>query len=454
MSDLDEPPEGGRPQPGTGRCTATGHRMTSTQHPVPARLGGADDPADATSRCRRPATPCSPGPIPRVPRELLSLAQVAIDERWRYYEQLAAMERTVPHFETPVDDHHQGRTMTDLTTHYLGLRLRSPIIASPGPVTAQLDRLREVVDAGVGAVVLPSLFQEQIEHETGEIDRLFSLHQNSFGEASSFFPEMDGYDSATDAYLALIEAARDRVDVPVIASLNGTSIGGWLRYARLIEDAGANAMELNLYAVAADPTSSGAAIEAEQLELVALITGEVSIPVAVKISPFYTSVAAFSVALQDAGARGIVLFNRFYQPDLDLESLLVEPHITLSNSDDLRLPLRWIGIVREYLSISIAGSSGVHTGRDAAKLLLAGADAVMTTSSLLLHGARHVADITEQLQAWMRDHDYQTLEELRGAVSRDASVDPAAFERANYIGNITSYTSRFLGADPIPLRRG
>lgn len=343
--------------------------------------------------------------------------------------------------------------MTDLRTRYLGLDLRSPIIASAGPVTGQLDRLTELDEAGVGAVVLPSLFQEQIEHETSEIDRLYSVHHHSSGEASSFFPELDGYNTGADAYLALIEAARDRVDVPVIASLNGTNIGGWLRYARLLEDAGAEAMELSLYAIGADPAISGAALEAEQLELVALITGEVSIPVAVKIAPYYTSVAAFALGLQNAGASGIVMFNRFYLPDLDLDTLDIEPRISLSNQAELRLPLRWIGIVRDYLSISIAGSTGVHTGRDAAKLLLAGADVAMTTSALLHHGAGHVGAITDELRTWMREHHYRSIDEMRGAVSREASADPNAYERANYIGNITSYTSRFIGATPIAVRR-
>jgi dihydroorotate dehydrogenase (fumarate) len=343
--------------------------------------------------------------------------------------------------------------MTDLTTSYLGLRLRSPIVASPGPLTGHLDKLTELSDRGVGAVVLPSLFQEQIEHETSEIDRLFSVHEYSFGEAGSFFPEVDGYNTGCDAYLALIEAARSRVDVPVIASLNGANIGGWLRYAKLLEDAGADAMELNIYAVAADPAVRAATLESEQLELVAMVTHEVSIPVAVKISPFYTSVAAFALALQDAGADGIVMFNRFYLPDLDLETFAVAPRISLSTQAELRLPLRWIGIVRDYLSISIAGSTGVHTGRDAAKLLLAGADVAMTTSALLHHGASRVAAITDELIEWMVEHNYQSVNEMRGAVSREAAADPAAYERANYIGNITSYTSRFIGATPIALRR-
>jgi dihydroorotate dehydrogenase (fumarate) len=342
--------------------------------------------------------------------------------------------------------------MIDLTTRYLGLQLRSPIIASPGPITGHLDRLAELDAAGVGAVVLPSLFQEQIEHETSEIDRLYSVHHYSSGEASSFFPEIDGYNTGADAYLALVEAARDTVDVPVIASLNGANLGGWLRYARLLEDAGADAMELNLYAIAADPTQSAAAIETEQLALVAIVSKEVSIPVAVKISPFYTSVAAFALGLQNAGASGLVMFNRFYLPDLNLDTLDVEPRISLSTQAELRLPLRWIGIVRDYLSISIAGSTGVHTGGDAAKLLLAGADVAMTTSALLHHGPSRVASITDELREWMREHHYHSVDQMRGAVSREASADPAAYERANYIGNLTSYTSRFIGATPTTVR--
>lgn len=346
----------------------------------------------------------------------------------------------------------KGAAVIDLTTRYLGMQLRSPIIASSGPVTGHLDRLMELDAAGVGAVVLPSLFQEQIEHETSEIDRLFSAHHHNGDEASSFFPDIDGYKTGTDAYLALVEAARDSVDVPVIASLNGVNIGGWLRYARLLEDAGAHAMELNLYAIAADPAESPTSIEAEQLELVALVSDEVSIPVAVKLSPYYTSMSAFAVGLQHAGAAGIVMFNRFYLPDLDLDTLAIEPRISLSTQAELRLPLRWIGIVHDHLTISIAGTTGVHTGSDAAKLLLAGADAVMTTSALLHHGPGRIAGITDELREWMSGHHYQSVEQMRGSVSREACADPAAFERANYIGNVTSYTSRFIGATPSPAR--
>ena len=344
--------------------------------------------------------------------------------------------------------------MADLTTNYLGLSLRSPLMASAGPFTRDLDHLSRIEDAGAGAVVLPSLFEEQIEHETTEIDRLYHLHEESFGEALSFLPEIEDYNAGVDDYLGLVESARERLRIPVIASLNGTNIGGSLRYARLLEDAGADAIELNLYAVAADPARPGAALEAEQLELVALLAEDTSVPVAVKISPFYSSVSSFAVALQEAGAAGIVMFNRFYLPDLDLETLSVEPRITLSTSDELRLPLRWIGIVRPYLSISLAGSTGVHTGDDVAKLVLAGADVAMTTSALLRHGPGYLATLEDGLVDWMTEHGYETLDEMRGAVSGDTAADPAAFERANYIGNLASFTSRFLGrGGALPLRR-
>jgi dihydroorotate dehydrogenase (fumarate) len=334
--------------------------------------------------------------------------------------------------------------MTDLHTSYLGLALRSPLVASAGPYTGDLDRMAELEAAGAAAVVLPSLFEEQIEHETAEIDRLFTVYSDSFDEATSFFPEIDNYNSGVDAYLELVEAAKRRVEIPVIASLNGTNIGGWVKYARLLQDAGADALELNLYTVAANPAIDGATIEAEHLELVGLVADEVSIPIAVKISPYYSSLAAHAVGIQQAGAAGLVMFNRFYAPDLDLETLDVEPRIALSTSEELRLPLRWIGILREYLDISIAGSTGVHTGFDAAKLILAGADVAMTTSSLLRNGTRHLATIEEQLTDWMAEHDYESVSQMRGAVSSAAAADPTAYERANYIGNIATYTSRFI----------
>jgi dihydroorotate dehydrogenase (fumarate) len=342
--------------------------------------------------------------------------------------------------------------MADLHTTYLGLSLRSPFVASAGPVTGQLDRLAELEQAGVAAVVLPSLFEEQIERETSEIDRLFTVHHESFVEATSFFPEVE-HDSGVDAYLELIEQARRRVDVPVIASLNGTNIGGWVKYANLLESAGATAVELNLYTVAADPHLPGEDVEAEHRELVALVVEEIGVPIAVKISPYYSSVSSFVVGLQDVGADGVVLFNRFYAPDLDLETLEVMPRIALSTPEELRLPLRWIGILRQHVTMSIAGSTGVHSGFDAAKLLLAGADVTMATSSLLRNGPEHVATMEAQLVDWMGEHEYESVSQMRGAVASHATADPGAYERANYIGNIATYTSRFVGSGHLPLGR-
>ena len=342
--------------------------------------------------------------------------------------------------------------MTDLHTTYLGLRLKSPVVASAGPLTGDVDRIIELERAGAAAVALPSLFEEQIEHETNEIDRLFSLHRDSFGEATSFMPDIDEYNSGVDRYLDLVERAKASVDIPVIGSLNGVNIGGWMKYAALLQDAGADAIELNLYAVAADPIVSGAALESEHFGLVALLADSVDIPVAVKISPFYSSLASFVVGLQEAGAGGVVMFNRFYMPDLDLETLDVTPRLVLSTPEELRLPLRWTGILREHLAMSIAGSTGVHSGYDVAKLILAGADVAMTTSSLLRNGTEHLITIDEQLRDWMDEHDYESVDEMRGAVSSAGSADPAAYERANYIGNLASYTSKFLGAEPLGLR--
>jgi dihydroorotate dehydrogenase (fumarate) len=326
-------------------------------------------------------------------------------------------------------------------------------VASAGPFTGDLDRLEQLEQAGAAAVVLPSLFEEQIEHETAEIDRLFTVHGESFNEATSFFPEIDDYNSGLDSYLELIERAKQRVDIPVIASLNGTNIGGWVKYARLLEGAGADAVELNLYTVAADPSVDGAGLEAEHLELVSLIAEEVSVPVAVKISPYYSSLSAFVVAIEHAGASGVVMFNRFYSPDLDLETLDVMPRIALSTPEELRLPLRWIGILRDHLSMSIAGSTGVHSGLDAAKLILAGADVAMSTSAILHDGPAHFATMEAQLVDWMGEHDYDSVTQMRGAVASHSVTDPAAYERANYIGNLASYTSSFLHDHPLDLRR-
>ena len=329
--------------------------------------------------------------------------------------------------------------MIELHTNYLGMRLKSPIVASSGPLTAEVDSIIELERAGAGAVVLPSLFEEQIEHDTNEADRLYALHAGGGLDRN-----VDEYNRGADHYFELVEAAKRAVDIPVIASLNGANLGGWLRYGRLLESAGADAVELNLYTVAADPVVSSWTLESEQIALVEVLADEIDIPVAVKITPFYSSLAAFVVALQEAGAAGVVLFNRFSQPDLDLDTLEVMPRLGLSSQEELRLPLRWAGILRDYLSMSIGASTGVQTGGDVAKLVLAGCDVAMATSSLLRHGPGHVAAIEAQLIDWMTEHEYQSIDDVRGAVRRDAMPDSAAFERANYLDNLATMTSRHL----------
>jgi dihydroorotate dehydrogenase (fumarate) len=316
--------------------------------------------------------------------------------------------------------------MTDLRTRYLGLDLRSPLVASASPLTGEVETLVALEQAGAAAVVLPSLFEEEIEHHTNDVDRLAAG-----GRGGNLL--------SVDECLQLIEDAKRAIEIPVIASLNGMNIGGWLRHARLLESAGADAIELNLYTVAADPVVSAASLESEQFGLVALLADELTVPLSVKISPYYTSLASFVLQMEEAGAAGVVMFNRFFQPDLDLETLDVAARLTPSTPEDVRLPLRWIGLLREHVSMSLAGSSGVHSGDDVAKLVLAGADAVMTTSALLRYGPLHLATIGERLRDWMVEHDYASIDEMRGASRAAATDDPAAYERANYIWNLSTH---------------
>ncbi|MGZ4680585.1 MAG: dihydroorotate dehydrogenase-like protein, partial [Ilumatobacteraceae bacterium] len=274
----------------------------------------------------------------------------------------------------------------DVSTTYLGMRLCSPIVASASPLTGDPGFWEEIEQAGAGALVLPSLFEEQIERESFGIDATLDLGTDSFAESLSYLPELEDYDVGPDRHLGLVELAREQLSIPVIASLNGTTPGGWVKYARLLESAGAHAIELNLYDVIVDPHLSAADVEKRYLELVEEVHAEVTVPLAVKLGPWFTSLGHFALALQDVGVEGLVLFNRLYQPDIDLETLEVTPRLQLSTSAESRLPLHWIGILRGFMSCSLAATSGVHDGADAMKLLLAGADVVMTTSALLIHG--------------------------------------------------------------------
>lgn len=334
--------------------------------------------------------------------------------------------------------------MTDLGTRYLGLDLRSPLAASASPLTGTLDGLRRLEDAGAAAVVLPSLFEEQLTHEALEIDRILATGAESFPEALSYFPEMRDYNTGPDRYLELVARAKEALAIPVIPSLNGVTPGGWVHHATLLEEAGADAIELNVYLVATDPEVSGAEVERRYLEVVGSVRAAVRIPLAVKVGPFFSSIPAMAREMVAAGADGLVLFNRFYQPDLDLETLDVVPHLVLSGSDELRLPLRWIAILHGNVGCSLAATTGVHTAEDALKVLLAGADVAMTTSALLRHGPDHLRRVQASMAEWLDDHEYDSVAQLRGSVSRRAAADPAAYERANYLRTLASYSSTFV----------
>lgn len=330
----------------------------------------------------------------------------------------------------------------DLTTTYMGLQLRSPIVASAGPLTGRLDSIRALVDAGIGAMVLPSLFEEQVVHEALATSDLMADHAAS-PEASSYFPDIQNNDSVADRYVRHLEEARRAADVPVIASLNGTSAAGWERYARLLQDAGADALELNLYRVAADVHCSGAALEQEQLELVRAVRGALMIPLAVKVSPFYSSFAHMAAGLVDAGADALVLFNRFYQPDVSPMTREIVPSLELSSSSELRLPLRWLGLLHGRLDADLAATTGIHSGLDVARALLAGADVTMMTSALLRNGPAHVATCEQQLVDWAVEHGYESVAQLRGSASQRRVSDPAAFERANYVEGLIAFANSF-----------
>lgn len=333
--------------------------------------------------------------------------------------------------------------MTDLTTEYLGLSLKHPIVASSSPLTGSIDSLLELEEAGAAAVVLPSLFEEQIEHDAFAIDDSMSAGAHSFGEAAGgYFPDLDVYNDGSDEYLGLLTRAKHELTIPVLASLNGDSDGGWAAYAEALEGAGADALELNVYAVAADPDVSGAEVEAGYLRLVEHVRSVVSLPFAVKIGPQFSSPANMARRLVDAGADGIVLFNRFYQPDIDLGTLDVTPGLELSSSSELRLALRWIAIMSGKVDGYLAATTGVHTPEDAVKLLLAGADVTMLASALLRNGPWRLSEILSGVAEWFQSRDYESLSQARGSVSQASVPDPVAFERANYMKALVSYVPR------------
>lgn len=332
----------------------------------------------------------------------------------------------------------------DLKTKYLGLELKNPLVAAASPLTGTLGSVMNLRDAGISAVVLPSLFEEQIEHEERAIHDLRTFATDSFAEATSYLPDFDDYATGPDAYLDRAREIKAAVDIPVIGSLNGTSRGGWVRYAKLLEETGVDALELNIYLVSTDFEASSADVEKRYLELVQAVRESVSIPLAVKVGPFFSSIPYMAQEFVKAGANGLVLFNRFLQPDIDLDVLEVAPNLHLSTSEELRLPLRWLAILHGRLEASLAATSGAHTFKDVMKLLLVGADVSMLASVLLRQGIGHVGMLLEGMRAWMEEWEYVSVEQLKGSLSQMNCPDPEAFERANYIKALTSYTGEFL----------
>ncbi len=327
----------------------------------------------------------------------------------------------------------------DLSTRYLGLSLKHPLVASASPLAANLDGIRRLEDGGAAAIVLPSMFEEQLEHEALELMYATTQGTESFAEALTYFPEPDKYLFGPEEYVTLILNARSAVHVPVIASLNGFSTGGWVRYARIFEEAGASAIELNIYYLATDLFATSDSIESSYIEVLEAVKAEVRIPVAVKLSPYFSCFAAMARRCDIAGADGLVLFNRFYQPDIDLENLEVLPSVELSTSAHIRLPLRWIAILYGKLGCSLAATSGVYTGQDALKLLMTGADVVMLCSALLKNGPGYFQKVLDEMKQWMTDHSYESVTSLRGTMSQGAVAEPAAFERANYMKALQSF---------------
>ncbi len=326
----------------------------------------------------------------------------------------------------------------DLTTTYLGLELKNPIVSGSCPLGANLDTIRHLEDAGAAAIVLPSLFEEEI---LGAAQAQMEMESAGagFAEASSYIPNPEGYHVGPDQYLDHIRAAKEAVSIPIIASLNGSTPGGWIRYAKKLEEAGADAIELNAYYLATDPEASGAAIEERVLAVVRAVKEAVSIPVAIKLSPFYSSLSNFACELEQAGADGLVIFNRFYQPDIDIEELDVIPNLRLSTADELRLRLRWLSILSSQLGISLACTGGAHNAVDVIKAVMTGAHSVQMVSALLIHGPEHITRTLEAIDFWLNEHDYESLRQMQGSMNMAKVPVPGRLTRANYMKMLDSW---------------
>ena len=329
--------------------------------------------------------------------------------------------------------------MTDLSTTYLGLKLKNPIVASASPLSKKVERAKQLEEAGVSAIVMYSLFEEQIIHESLELDHYLTRSSDTGAEAMSYFPDSGTYSLGPGKYLDMVSSLKKTLSIPVIGSLNGVSRGGWTRYARRIQDAGADALELNLYYMATDPNLKSEDLENAQVDLVADVSSAISIPLAVKLSPYITSLSNFAHRLVNAGAKGLVLFNRFYQPDFDLDELEIVHSLDLSTSAEMRLPQRWVSILSGKTPADLAITSGVHTAADVLKGMMAGAKVTMMASALLHEGPKIIPPMLDQIQAWMKEREYESIQQMQGSMSQQAVAEPAAFERANYMKVLDSF---------------
>jgi len=329
--------------------------------------------------------------------------------------------------------------MTDLSTTYLGLRLKNPLVASASPLSKKVESALKLEQAGIAAIVMYSLFEEQIIHENLELDRFLTRNKDSHSEALSYLPDTGTYSLTPEKYISHVSALKKALKIPVIGSLNGVSKGGWTQYARHIQDAGADALELNLYYLPIDPSLRSNEVEDTQVDLVAQVKSAISIPLSVKISPYITSLPNFTKRLADAGADGLVLFNRFYQPDFDLDELEIVHSLDLSVSAELRLPLQWISILYGNVKADFALTSGIHTSTDALKAMMAGAKIAMMASALLHNGEGLISSMLNELSLWMESHEYESIQQMQGSMSRKSVKEPAAFERANYMKVLGSF---------------
>jgi len=328
----------------------------------------------------------------------------------------------------------------DLSTNYLGMKLRTPLVPSAAqPLTENVDNIKRMEDAGAAAIVMHSLFEEQLSQERRLLYENLTQGTESFAEAQTFFPEPAQFQVGPELYLQNIQLAKKSVTIPIIASLNGSTPGGWVRYAKEIEQAGADGLELNIYWIPTDPALTSTQVEDTYVEILRSVKEQVSIPVAIKLSPFFTSFANMARRLDEAGADGLTLFNRFYQPDIDLELLEVTPNILLSTPMAMRLPLRWIAILRDRVGASLAATSGIHRATDAIKMLMVGADATMLCSTLLRNGIKHITTLERELNTWLEEHEYDSVQQLQGSLSQKNCPDPAEFERAQYMRAIATY---------------